>query len=59
VLLVPFGSALTPTLHNDYHDFTGTLITPKSGKKFPDGPFDWKWLNAKVVPKLHELHDKG
>lgn len=33
-------------------DLDGTLITTKSGRKFPMGSSDWKWFNDKVIEKL-------
>ena len=40
-------------------DMDGTLITTASGRTFPTGVNDWKFLNDKVVPKLNEIHKDG
>uniref|UniRef100_A0A6B2L628 PNK FHA domain-containing protein n=1 Tax=Arcella intermedia TaxID=1963864 RepID=A0A6B2L628_9EUKA len=40
-------------------DMDGTIIVPRSGKKFPTGRSDWKWWNEKVPGKLKELHAGG
>lgn len=40
-------------------DMDGTLITTKSGEKFPKTPKDWVFFDDKVVPKLNELNLKG
>ncbi len=38
-------------------DLDGTLITPKSGKKFAQSPTDWQLLNNNVTTTLKELND--
>eukprot|EP01116_Phalansterium_solitarium_P020679 TRINITY_DN6162_c0_g1_i1.p2 TRINITY_DN6162_c0_g1~~TRINITY_DN6162_c0_g1_i1.p2 ORF type:complete len:430 (+),score=197.27 TRINITY_DN6162_c0_g1_i1:76-1365(+) len=40
-------------------DMDDTLVTPKSGAKFPKGRADWRWLFPEVVPKLKELNTQG
>lgn len=40
-------------------DMDGTLVTTKSGAKFPKGPSDWKFLSNKVPSKLKTLHSEG
>jgi len=40
-------------------DLDGTIITTKSGKKFPDDKDDWKFRFPNVPEKLKELHSKG
>lgn len=40
-------------------DMDGCLITPKSGKRFPTGASDWKFLNSKISTKLKSLHEDG
>lgn len=40
-------------------DMDGTLITTKSGAKFPKSPDDWKFLSPRVVKKLREEHASG
>ena len=36
-------------------DLDNTIITTKSGKKFPKDQMDWKWLNTNVKNKLITL----
>lgn len=36
-------------------DMDGTLITTKTGKKFPIDSNDWKWLFPEIIPKLRQL----
>lgn len=36
-----------------------TLISTKSGRKFPTGQSDWQWWSDRVVPKLRDLHASG
>jgi len=36
-----------------------TIITRKSGAKFPKNADDWLFLNDKVVPKIKELAEEG
>lgn len=36
-----------------------TIITRKSGAKFPKDANDWLFLNDKVSPKIKELSDAG
>ena len=40
-------------------DIDGCVITTKSGKKFPTGPNDWKFLLDCVSAKLKDLHTSG
>lgn len=40
-------------------DMDGCLIVPKSGKRFPTGPDDWKFVSAIVPKKLKSLRDDG
>lgn len=40
-------------------DFDSTLITTKSGLKFPRDADDWKWWHASVPARLNELHGEG
>jgi len=42
-------------------DMDGTLVNPKSGKKFPSGRNDWVWIldDDVVVEKLKKEHDNG
>jgi bifunctional polynucleotide phosphatase/kinase len=40
-------------------DMDGTLIEPKSNKKFGTGPTDWKFWDDSVKTKLSELHKEG
>ena len=40
-------------------DMDSTLISTKSGKRFPTNRKDWKWWHSSVCDKLHELYDKG
>jgi len=36
-------------------DLDGTLIVPKSGRKFPIDENDWKILNNKIIDKINKL----
>ena len=36
-------------------DLDGTLITTKSGCKFPKTSSDWKWLNNDIIPSLKSI----
>jgi hypothetical protein len=38
-------------------DMDDTIITRKSGAKFPKDANDWLFLNDKVSPKMKELYD--
>ncbi|XP_038049608.1 bifunctional polynucleotide phosphatase/kinase-like [Patiria miniata] len=40
-------------------DIDMTLIVPASGRTFPTGPSDWKFMNDKVKPKLQSEHEAG
>jgi bifunctional polynucleotide phosphatase/kinase len=40
-------------------DMDDTIITRKSGAKFPKDAYDWLLLNDKVGPKIKELSDDG
>lgn len=53
------GSCLTGSPKIASFDMDGCLITPKSGKRFPTGPTDWKFLSAKISTKLKSLHEDG
>eukprot|EP01125_Pyxidicula_operculata_P021644 TRINITY_DN845_c0_g4_i1.p1 TRINITY_DN845_c0_g4~~TRINITY_DN845_c0_g4_i1.p1 ORF type:complete len:419 (+),score=124.86 TRINITY_DN845_c0_g4_i1:858-2114(+) len=39
-------------------DMDGTLIEPKSGRKFPTGRSDWRWWNDSVPTKLKSLYEQ-
>ena len=58
-LIVLDGSAAVHSAAVAGFDLDWTIIRTRSGKKFPQGPDDWEFLNDKVVPKLKELHDAG
>lgn len=40
-------------------DMDDTIITRKSGAKFPKDAYDWLLLNDKVKPKIKELFNSG
>ncbi|ORY88717.1 polynucleotide kinase 3 phosphatase-domain-containing protein [Leucosporidium creatinivorum] len=40
-------------------DLDGTVVVPKTGKKFPEDEFDWKWWDASVPGKLKQMHKDG
>lgn len=40
-------------------DLDGTIIVPKSGKKFPEDHEDWRFRDALVLPRLKALHEEG
>lgn len=41
-------------------DLDSTLIATASGKKFADGPGDWKWWHSNVPGRLRQLYtDEG
>jgi bifunctional polynucleotide phosphatase/kinase len=40
-------------------DMDDTVITRKSGAKFPKDADDWILLNGKVAPKIKELYNDG
>lgn len=40
-------------------DMDDTIITRKSGAKFPKDAYDWLFLNDKVSPKIKELSNDG
>jgi len=40
-------------------DMDDTIITRKSGDKFPKDSDDWILLNDKVAPKIKELYNDG
>lgn len=40
-------------------DIDWTVIATQSGRQFPTGPSDWKFLDEKVPEKLQELHKNG
>jgi bifunctional polynucleotide phosphatase/kinase len=40
-------------------DLDGTLITTKSGNKFPRYAQDWKWIYPSTITKLRELASAG
>ena len=37
----------------------GTIIIPKSGKKFGENEFDWKFWDKKVPDVLQKHHKEG
>lgn len=37
----------------------GTVVVPKSNKKFPEDEVDWKWWHASVAGKLKQMHKDG
>ncbi|XP_022101659.1 bifunctional polynucleotide phosphatase/kinase-like [Acanthaster planci] len=40
-------------------DIDMTLIVPASGRTFPTGPSDWKFIHDEVKPKLQSEHKAG
>eukprot|EP01105_Mastigella_eilhardi_P001023 TRINITY_DN1129_c0_g1_i1.p1 TRINITY_DN1129_c0_g1~~TRINITY_DN1129_c0_g1_i1.p1 ORF type:complete len:550 (+),score=127.44 TRINITY_DN1129_c0_g1_i1:268-1917(+) len=48
---------VSPTIYS--FDMDDTLITTKSGKKFPESQHDWKWLYPTIPHMLAELYQKG
>jgi bifunctional polynucleotide phosphatase/kinase len=40
-------------------DLDGTLVVPKSGKKFAEDESDWTWIYNNVPEKLKQLNDEG
>eukprot|EP00744_Colponema_vietnamica_P012467 GILI01017494.1.p1 GENE.GILI01017494.1~~GILI01017494.1.p1 ORF type:complete len:467 (-),score=102.75 GILI01017494.1:70-1470(-) len=57
--LLFFDCGSTPSTKIAGFDMDGTLITPKSGAKFPKDAKDWRWLFPSVVSKLQELNAEG
>ncbi|KAH3759203.1 DNA 3'phosphatase [Pelomyxa schiedti] len=56
-LISPFSTPTTcPVLGCDMDD---TLITTRSGHKFPQNKSDWKWLFPNVPSILREMHSRG
>lgn len=53
------GPDITPSEKIAGFDMDGCLILTQSGKTFPTGPTDWKFFNAKVIPKLTSLKSEG
>ncbi len=57
--LIGSSSGLEGTSKIASFDMDDTIITRKSGAKFPKDADDWLFLNNKVVPKIKELADDG
>ena len=49
----------TPTTKIAGFDLDGTLITPKSKRRFPKDKNDWRFISNKVRPILNQLHNTG
>eukprot|EP01119_Soliformovum_irregulare_P016081 TRINITY_DN4626_c0_g3_i2.p1 TRINITY_DN4626_c0_g3~~TRINITY_DN4626_c0_g3_i2.p1 ORF type:complete len:668 (+),score=242.75 TRINITY_DN4626_c0_g3_i2:14-2017(+) len=58
-LLILDSKSIKPSNKVIGFDMDGTLIEPKSGKKFPMGRTDWKWWDDKVPTKLKKLNKEG
>lgn len=58
-LLVYSSVDLPPSPYIAAFDMDGTLITPKSGAKFPIGRTDWRWLYPEVPKMLKQLFSSG
>jgi bifunctional polynucleotide phosphatase/kinase len=57
--LIGSSSGLIPLEKIASFDMDDTIITRKSGAKFPKDANDWLILNDKVSPKIKELYDDG
>ena len=55
----PKSTALLMSHKAVFFDIDGTIITTKSGKKFPIDEKDWKLWNLAVKPKLNQLVNDG
>lgn len=53
------GEDILPSAKIAGFDLDYTLIATQSGKAFPTGPADWKFLSGKVIPKLKSLREDG
>ena len=49
----------TPTGKIAGFDLDGTLICPKSKRRFPKDKNDWRFISNKVRPILNQLHNTG
>ncbi|CAG8624227.1 16748_t:CDS:2 [Acaulospora colombiana] len=59
-----YGEVIGAGSHNNgervaLFDLDGTLITTKSGRRFPEDCDDWKWFSPVVPIKLRELYLAG
>ena len=55
----PQSTALFMSHKALFFDIDGTIITTKSGKKFPIDEKDWKMWHLAVKPKLNQLVNNG
>ena len=62
LFMMQFGANSSPKIDSVKiagFDMDGTLIEPKSNKKFATGPTDWKFWDDSVKTKLSQLHSEG
>lgn len=57
--LIGSSSGLIPLEKIASFDMDDTIITRKSGAKFPKDADDWLFLNDKVSPKIKQLYNDG